>query len=264
MAATNCYLTEHACGDALPTHRHAGAYASLVLRGDYLEASADGPIACTPGILILHPAFHAHGNRFGGRGARVVNLALSTALAPDTMRVLQVARPDVARRVFEHGVRELPALLADAHCCATTPRADWQDAFVHALADSDDPIADIARRCGVSSAHASRTLLASHGMPPQQLRRELRWRRALRQLRGDAALADIAADTGFADQSHFNRTVRAFTGLTPSSLRRHIKCVQDTAATSADHHSGMKAAITCPPEPNPCAAIHASATSSPV
>lgn len=259
MAAAPCYLTEHTRDDALPTHRHAGAYASLVLRGGYLEASADGPLACEPGTLILHPAFHAHGNRFGGRGARVINLALPDALSPQEVQVLQVARLDVARRIFERGARGLPALLADAHACTMAPRGDWQDAFVQALADSDAPIAGIARRCGVSPAHASRALLASHGMPPQLLRRELRWRRALRLLRGDAALADIALGTGFADQSHFNRTVRAFTGLTPAGLRRQIKCVQDAAA-AAGHPAGLMVALPRPPEPTPCAATPSPST----
>lgn len=251
MANAPCYLTEHARDDALPTHRHAGPYASLVLRGGYLEASADGPLDCEPGTLILHPAFHAHGNRFGGRGARVANLALPDALAPRQVRVLQVPRLDVARRCFERGVRELPALLADAVPVAIAPRGDWQDAFVRALADGDAPIAAIARRCGVSPAHASRTLLASHGMPPQQLRRELRWRRALGLLHGDATLADIASGSGFADQSHFSRTVRAFTGLTPAALRRQVKCVQD-APVAAGHTGGTMAASPRPPEPMPC------------
>src|SRR5690606_28082880 len=134
MAAAPCYLTEHARDDALPTHRHAGAYASLVLRGGYLEASADGALDCEPGTLVLHPAFHAHGNRFGGRGARVANLALPDALAPQQVRVLRVPRLDLARRVFERGVLDLAALLAEARPVAIAPRGDWQDAFVRALA----------------------------------------------------------------------------------------------------------------------------------
>lgn len=262
MAATTCFLTDHARDDVLPTHRHVGAYAALVLRGGYVEASADGPLACEPGTLVLHPAYHAHGDRFGGHGAQVINLALPDELAPQHVQGFRVARLDVAQRLFEHGACALPELLADAQPVATAPGRDWQDAFVQALADGNTSIAAIAHHFGVSHAHASRALRTSHGMSPQQLRRELRWRRALGLLHGDAALADIALDMGFADQSHFNRTVRAFTGLTPTGLRRRIKCVQDQVAAT-DHPARMKAALPRPPESTPCHAPPSPAAPSP-
>jgi AraC family transcriptional regulator len=43
-------------------------------------------------------------------------------------------------------------------------------------------------------------------------------------------LRDVAALAEFADQSHLTRIVRAHSGLTPTALRLHIKCVQDAAA----------------------------------
>ncbi len=255
MADPACYLTEHARDGALPVHRHREAYASLVLRGGYLEASVDGPVACAPGTLVLHPAFHAHGDRFGARGARVANLALPAALAPQGVRVLRVARLDRARRAFERGAAWLPELLADALPGAHGEEdGGWRAAFVRALADGDAPIAELACRCGVSPAHASRALSASHGMPPQLLRRELRWRRALVLLRGDAALADVAAEAGFADQAHFCRTARACSGLAPGALRRLLKCVQDAAAPAAEDPAGSKAAAPrrLPTDAAPC------------
>lgn len=254
MADPACYLTEHACGGALPVHRHHVAYASLVLQGGYLEASVDGPVACGPGTLVLHPAFHAHSDRFGGRGARVANLALPAALAPDGVQVLRVARLDRAKRAFERGPAWLPALIADALPCANDADAGWQAAFVRALAADGADIARIARACGVSPAHASRALAASHGMPPQLLRRELRWRRALALLRGDATLAEIAAAAGFADQAHFTRTTRACSGLAPGALRRLLKCVQDAGAAGAHDAGTSEAATPCrrPTDPAPC------------
>src|SRR5690606_32488269 len=124
-----------------------------------------------------------------------------------------------------HGLAGLQDLVADARPVTAAARGDWQAAFVRALANDDLPIARIARRCGVTPAYASRALRSAYGMAPQQLRRELRWRRALDLLRGDAPLADVALHAGFADQSHFCRTVRAFTGLPPATLRRQVKCV---------------------------------------
>jgi len=50
----------------------------------------------------------------------------------------------------------------------------------------------------------------------------LRARAALERLAGEDALARLAADTGFADQSHLCRVLRAETGHPPSTLRQAI------------------------------------------
>lgn len=226
-----CYETRHGRDDTLALHRHADAYAALVLDGSHVEVSVDGARECTPGTLVLHPRFHAHGNRFGSSGARVINLALPMN-AHDESRVLRVPDLRETRRCFEHGDPvALQALLAEA---TPAPERDdddsWRAAFLAALRDGDAPIAAIARRIGVSAAYASRALRRSHGMGPQALRRELRFRRALMLFNGGDCLADVAQQAGFADQSHMTRTVRAHSGLTPSQLRGQVKCVQDRAA----------------------------------
>jgi AraC-like DNA-binding protein len=231
MRHTACYETRHGRDDTLALHRHADAYAALVLDGSHVEVSVDGPRECTPGTLVLHPRFHAHGNRFGRSGARVVNLALPMN-AYDGSRALRVHDLRETRRCFEHGDPvALQALLAEA---TSAPERDdddsWRAAFLAALRDDDAPIAAIARRIGVSAAYASRALLRSHGMGPQALRRELRFRRALMLLGSGDRLVDVAQQAGFADQSHMTRTMRAHSGLTPSQLRGQVKCVQDRVA----------------------------------
>jgi AraC-like DNA-binding protein len=223
------YETRHAGRDALRTHRHGGAYAALVVDGSHVESSAEGPMACTPGALLLHPRFHAHGNRFGRHGARVLNLALDPAIAPAALVALQASDLREARRIFVLGDAAALADLIAASQPLASEQVPWQIALVSALCDSDEPVARIAARLGVSAAHASRAILHSYGMGPQALRRELRWRRALALLRGDAPLAEVAARAGFADQSHFSRVVLACSGLSPARLRLQIKCVQDEA-----------------------------------
>ncbi len=227
MPGPAAYETRHDACQVLGTHRHDGAYAALVLDGHHVEASADGPVKCTPGTVVLHPRWHAHGNRFGRTGARVVNVDLDPALAPDTLRVLRVADLREASSVFARAPHHLAGLI---EACSEVERAaapGWQAEFLHGLQHGDAPLSLLARRAGVSLAHASRTFLKSHGMPPQLLRRELRCRRALSLLGGAQSLARIAADSGFADQSHLSRSLRQATGSPPAQLRRQIKCVQD-------------------------------------
>lgn len=229
------YETRHAGGDTLATHRHAGAYAALVIDGGHVETSIDGPVACEPGTLLLHPRFHAHGNRFGDRGACVVNLCLPEGFAIPTATAYRIDDVREASRMFAHAALEpLRELIAAARPLEREREGgDWRSTFLQALREGDDPVGLIARRLGISAAYASRALLRSYGMGPQALRRELRWRRALSLLSGDAPLAEVAAQAGFADQSHFNRIARACSGMTPTQLRRQVKCVQDAPEAMA-------------------------------
>lgn len=227
-----CYETRHRCDATLPTHRHREAYAALVIDGGYEESSVDGPLACRPGTLLLHPPFHAHGDRFGRQGAHVINLAWPAG--SDSVRTQAYVVPDLreAIAVFRRAPGELDALRAACVTHEDGAAPAWQRAFVEALEISDRPLTDIARDLGVSAEHASRALTASFGMSPQRLRRELRWRRALALLRTPVPLADIAIQAGFSDQSHFTRVAREHAGLPPAALREHIKCVQDAGAAA--------------------------------
>lgn len=221
--------TRHQAGDSLATHRHGQAYAALVVDGSYWENSLEGPVLCVPGTLLLHPHFHAHGNRFGRHGARVINLALPDHSVPEQRSHWRVDCLKEAVEVLARNPDALAGLLAHSRPAAAeqTECSGWQAGFMQQLRDSDLSIARIARQAGVSDAYASRSLRHSHGLSPQLLRRELRLRRALNLLAEDQPLADIAAACGFADQSHLSRVVRACTGLPPARLRRQVKSVQD-------------------------------------
>jgi transcriptional regulator GlxA family with amidase domain len=229
MDTSGCYETRHGRHEALGTHRHRHAYAALVLEGSYVECSVDGPVPCEPGLLVMHPGFHVHGNRFGAHGARVINLELAGEPADHRFGAWHVPQLAEASAVFRHAAAQLEELIAASQPVASVIQPSWQSAFMDELQRSDLPVHVLARRAGVSAAHASRALLKSHGMPPQLLRRELRWRRALELLREPLSLADVAINSGFADQSHLTRTARASTGYTPRQLRQQIKCVQDRA-----------------------------------
>ena len=227
MSDGDAYRTRHERGATLATHRHRAPYAALVLDGDYTEFSLDGPLPCRPGTLVLHPAYHAHGDRFGRLGASALNIELPDSTFDLAASAWQVHDLREASEVFARCPQRLPELLAIATPQPAAEQPDWQPALLRAMADSDDDIAVLARRLGVSAEHASRALSRSYGMSPRALRREARWRRALQLLGGAQSLAEIAAAAGFADQSHLHRVVVAHAGCTPVQLRRQIKYVQD-------------------------------------
>lgn len=220
--------TQHAPDSGLPVHRHAGAYAALVSDGAHVEIGLEGPRRCEPGLIVVHPALQAHGNRFGRHGARVLNAPLQ---GPVTSGVYRAPSLTEAKAVFARAPERVGVLLA---ACTGVDDArldlpDWQREFVARLRDDALSIGDITAALDIAPAHASRAIAATYGLPPQRLRREIRWQRALALLRSERSLADVALEAGFADQPHFTRVCREESGLVPSELRRRLNCVQDRA-----------------------------------
>ena len=68
-------------------------------------------------------------------------------------------------------------------------------------------------------------------MAPKALARLLRFERALQRVRAGADLVDVALDSGYYDQAHFNRDFRAFAGVTPTEYR--VTSVQEMSAVPA-------------------------------
>jgi AraC-like DNA-binding protein len=80
------------------------------------------------------------------------------------------------------------------------------------------PVARVARDTGWSDRTLQRQCHSVYGYGPAVLRRILRFRRAVAQLRTGRSPADVAADVGYADQPHLHREVRAFAGTTIATL----------------------------------------------
>lgn len=103
-------------------------------------------------------------------------------------------------------------------------RAALVDGARQALAaDPNHSLADLARALFVSPHHLSRIFRSLTGETISRHRMRLRMRNALERLAdGEHDLARVAADTGFADQSHLCRVLRRETGHTPSALREAL------------------------------------------
>ena len=221
------YDTWHQRHDYLPTHRHKDAYATLVLDGSYLETSVDGPVECVPGALVIHPSFHAHGNRFCHTGAHTINIALPPYTIVQTYQVWQTNVKE-ALEVFRHMPGRLMELIDTACPYEYEEVPAWCREFTKQLGLTTTSVSQLAIEFGLSSAYVSRMIKRIYGMPPVVLRREWRWRKALSLIIRGLAPADIAAQAGFADQSHLTRICSQVTGEPPTRLRQKVKFVQDS------------------------------------
>jgi AraC-like DNA-binding protein len=83
----------------------------------------------------------------------------------------------------------------------------------------------LARVATVSRCHFAREFRRSIGLPPMSYVMQRRLERALSLLtETDLPLRAIAVESGFSDQSHFSRRFRAYTGVTPRSVRwSHVR-----------------------------------------
>ncbi len=92
---------------------------------------------------------------------------------------------------------------------------------------------DLARVAGVSRFHFARQFRLRTGESPMGYLLRSRIERAKPMLRrSESKVSDIAANLGFADQSHFTRTFRRMVGMSPSEFARLGKFRRDE--TSVD------------------------------
>jgi len=221
-------IGRHAAGDRLPRHRHAEGYVALVLAGGYEEAGYDGRVAARPGMVVIHDRWTAHQDRFGARGAQVLNLPA----LPGLSGAGSIADPDHIVRLAERDPLAAAALVRESFRSGAPRVADWPDLLAAALGnDRDLSIADWADRMGLDPASVSRGFARAYGVSPKRFRLEARTRRALLALdRWPGSLAALAAEHGFADQAHLTRAVVAMTGQPPARLR--AKSVQAGGAAA--------------------------------
>lgn len=82
----------------------------------------------------------------------------------------------------------------------------------------------LARRFGVSERTVQRALMETIGHGPKWISRRIRLQEVALALatRPDDAVASIAADLGYTDQSHLTADFRGVAGITPSDYRRRL------------------------------------------
>ena len=81
--------------------------------------------------------------------------------------------------------------------------------------DGELSLADLAQRAGLSTARLRTLAQTELGAPLAHWRLWMRLETAMLSLRAGETLAAAAAEAGFVDQSHLNRAMRRFFGVTP-------------------------------------------------
>ena len=88
-------------------------------------------------------------------------------------------------------------------------------ALLHDPACRPTSLESLAAAARLSPYHFLRVFKLQTGLPPHQYHLNVRLERGRQLLRQGCGIAEAAARTGFADQSHFTRGFRRFFGVTP-------------------------------------------------
>ncbi len=225
-------------------HAHDGMHLCAVLDGGFAERDGKGSVELSAGDVRLSPACR-HDIDFGPAGARCVLIELEPATVEPLRRSLFVAdqprlgglvralgraqtglngRDETLRALrVEAAATELMAQLERLRDGRPLPPPPWLERvrdYLHDAAETPS-VTELARIAGVHRVHLARAFRDHFGVSVSAYGRRLRLERAVRLLRaGDLPLASVAADAGFADQSHLTRTLRQTLGVTPARLRR--------------------------------------------
>ncbi|MGN8186209.1 AraC family transcriptional regulator [Burkholderia sp. 22088] len=112
-------------------------------------------------------------------------------------------------------VRHADAQPRPAPLASDEPRVDAMRERLAADLTCTVTLDEVAQAAGLSPFHAARLFTRTNGMPPHAWRNQLRLQRALAPLRAGVPVADVAAASGFVDQSHFTRHFKRMFGVPP-------------------------------------------------
>jgi AraC family transcriptional regulator len=220
----------------LPQHAHEQPFVTIVVAGGLREASRGRTLSCGLHDMLVHAPGERHVNDFPGPRTRCLSvlgaafdqsaLLDSPAASAIAIKVLREFRePDaLSPLVVESAMLELYVAAARHAEGGRAPRWLRQvRAAIEGRFQEPLTLSELARSVDVHPGHLARAFRRHYGATVGELIRELRVAYARRRLETAAPLQDIASDAGFADQSHFTRTFRRATGMTPAQYRRALR-----------------------------------------
>ena len=220
-------------------------YIAVVLDGSLRKSFRRRTINLGRADGLMMPAGAAHGAHFGSDGARIVIVKAnnpSSIVAGYLDRLVrldgcgfsrlgwllaaELRATDVMAPLAAEGLAL--ELLATATRDATADRSQspaprWLTAAEELLRTRTGEcirLSGLAEAVGVHPIHLARTFRARHGVSVGEYGRRVRIEWAAAEIaRGEASLAAVATDAGFADQSHFTRLFKRYVGTTPARFR---------------------------------------------
>ncbi|GAA4223870.1 hypothetical protein GCM10022254_02070 [Actinomadura meridiana] len=140
----------------------------------------------------------------------------------DTVLDIRLSERTAAARTWTRRAAVLDTVLARRIARGPQPDRAVEWAWHRLRATSGRArVAALADRIGWTPRRLTRRFRDQVGLPPKTVARIFRFERAAALLASMRPLSDIAVESGYSDQAHLTRELRALTGRTPSDLRSH-------------------------------------------
>jgi AraC family transcriptional regulator len=236
----------------LPRHSHERACFSFVLKGGFTEEYRNTTRACLPASIIYLPPGEVHSDNFHSDGARCLHIELASevvsrlrehSMVVEDSRILngkilthlivklckELIEPDsvsslaleaLALELIVESSREARKTSSVKSQCQVGRARD----FIHEHFSEHVTLSHIAESIGAHPVYLAREFHKHYRCSVGEYIRRLRIEFACRRiLDSDDSLASIALSTGFFDQSHFSRTFKLLTGMSPAKYRNSFR-----------------------------------------
>jgi len=254
VAGCNLTATAHPARFAIPRHAHECASFFLVVQGSLTEHAGRTKWECRPLSFVFTPPGVVHADRFHDKGGRCLLVQLAprwldrvrqcgvqlvdeptytqgSMISTLAMRLYSEAfqSDELSALVIEGLVLEILAQLVRQNVNAPPGcRPRWvrqAQELLHDRFTESMTLDDIAKQVGIHPVHLAATFKRYFGETVGQYIRRLRVEFAARRIsEADLPLSQIALLAGFSDQSHFSRTFKVQTGMTPVQYRERLTC----------------------------------------
>jgi AraC family transcriptional regulator len=242
--------SRHAAGSRLARHSHEHAYFCVNYGGTYSEQYGRRRRRCRSPMLVFHPPGESHAEEHDSDVA-TLNVELSGswlrriaefsapldqpaefgggAVVTSGRQILQEFRRNDtdSALAIEALTWEILAASANTRMRLVDARAPrWlRDArdLLDAHIGEPTSLRTIAADAGVHPVHFAATFRRFLGCSVGEYARRRRFECARRKLADlELPLSEVAAEVGFADQSHLTRTFKRLTGMTPKRYRTFL------------------------------------------
>ncbi|MEP7346121.1 MAG: AraC family transcriptional regulator [Gemmatimonadaceae bacterium] len=240
MMTTRAHVFAIPAATRFRRHAHEGGHLCVVLDGGFLERDRSSWRDVGPGTIRISGGAN-HDIDFGTVGAECLVVQFDDAIAAQFSAPRFVAA-DATLAQLTARVRHTLTIRSNARalrldCVLTellaqlqrriqrrrlTSPPSWLGQVREMLHDLHGvpSVGDLARAVGVHRVHLARTFREHVGVSVTDSARRQRILYAVSLLeQGTMRLSEVAAEAGFADQSHLTRAIRATIGTTPAMLR---------------------------------------------